>query len=164
VIQDAIRAAKLDPDLYNAVEHDRSYTWRALVLVLIVSAASGIGSAIGLEGVSRIEGPVTDTITGVIGWVLWSASAAFIGTRLFAGTTDLGEMLRVLGYAQAPRIIGIIPLLGPVGWAWALVAGVVAVREGQEVTTGKAAVVVVTGGSVVVVLNWLAALVFGRLL
>jgi hypothetical protein len=164
VIQDAIRAAKLEPDFYNAIEHDRSYTMRALVLVVIVSAASGIGSAIGVEGVSRIEGPVTDTITGLAGWFLWSASAAFIGRRFFAGTTDLGEMLRVLGYAQAPRIIGIIPLLGPVGWAWALVAGVVAVREGQELTTGRAALVVVTGGAVVVLLNWFAALVFGRML
>lgn len=164
MIQDAIRAAKLDTDFYNAIEQDRSYTLRALILVVIVSAASGFGSAIGFEGVSRIEGPVTDTAAGLLGWLLWSASAAFIGTRFFAGTTDFGEMLRVLGYAQAPRIIGVIPLLGPVGWAWALVAGVVAVREGQELTTGKAAVVVLTGGGVVVLLNWFAALVFGRLL
>ena len=37
MIGDAIRAARLDPDLYNAIEHDRSYTVRAMVLVVVVS-------------------------------------------------------------------------------------------------------------------------------
>jgi hypothetical protein len=144
MIGDAIRAARLDPDLYNAIEHDRSYTVRAMLLVVVVSAASGLGSAIAVDGVDMIEGSLSYTVTGLVGWVMWSASASLIGRRLFAGTTDLGQMLRVLGYAQAPRIIGIVPFLGPVGWAWALV-------------------VVVTGGAAAVLLTWLATLVFGWL-
>jgi hypothetical protein len=161
VIRDAVRAARLEPDFYNSIEHDGTYTIRALLVVLVVSAASGLGSAIAVEGVDVVEGPLSYVVTGLVGWLLWAASAMFIGRRLFAGTTDLGEMLRVLGFAQAPRIIGIVPFLGPVGWAWALIAGVVAIREGQEITTGKAAIVVVTGGAAAVVLTWVATAVFG---
>jgi hypothetical protein len=40
------------------------------------------------------------------------------------------EMLRVVGFAYTPQVLGIIPCLGPfVGLLWSLVAGFVAVRH-----------------------------------
>jgi Uncharacterized protein conserved in archaea len=45
-------------------------------------------------------------------WVVWSAVTYWIETSLFEGKADLGEMLRVVGFAQAPLILAIIPCLG----------------------------------------------------
>ena len=56
----------------------------------------------------------TNMVVAVIGWIVWAATTTVIGTRVFCGTTNFGEMLRVLGYAQAPRVIAVVPLLGPV--------------------------------------------------
>ena len=77
-------------------------------------------------------------LLAIIGWIVWAVITWWIGGRIFKGTTDVGEMLRVLGFAQAPRVIGVIPFLGPVAAVWVLVASVVAIREGLDFSTGRA--------------------------
>ena len=74
----------------------------------------------------------------LLGWTVWAATTGFIGSRVFGGTTDFGEMLRVLGYAQSPRVIAIVPFLGPVAGVWTLVASVVAIRQGLDFDTPRA--------------------------
>ena len=75
---------------------------------------------------------------GLVGWVVWAGLTMWIGTQFFGGTTNFGEMLRVLGFAQAPRALAFIPFLGFVAAIWAFVASVIAIREGHDFTTGKA--------------------------
>lgn len=161
IVKDAIDAARLNTPFYNRIEHDPAYTQRALVVVVLVSAASGVGAGIWVNGVTVAEGVATNTLTGVVGWFVWSAMAAVIGSRLFGGTTDLGQMLRVIGFAFVPRIFGAIPALGPVGWVWTIVAAVVAIREGQEFSTARAIATMVGGGLVAVALTWAATALVG---
>jgi hypothetical protein len=84
-----------------------------------------------------------------LGWLIWSAATYFIGTRLFGGQATLGEMLRVIGFAQAPKLLTlllIIPCLGTilelVGTIWALVASFVAIRQGLDLSNGRTLVTV----------------------
>jgi hypothetical protein len=143
MIENAIRAARLDTDFYNTVENDPSYTQQAALLVVIVGALSGLGAAFVNDG---FIGPLIGGVVGaLIGWVVWSFVADLIGRSVFDGESDFGQMLRVLGYAQAPLALGIIPYVGFIGSIWALVASVVAIREGQDFTTGKAIGTVVVG-------------------
>lgn len=177
MIRNLLRAMSLDVDLYNHVEAAPELTGQAFLVVVVANTMASIGTWIGLEFSvgDQITGffnrwigfgssPLTDeggflVVVGVGvlvatgGWVVWAFVTALVGSRLFKGTTNFGEMLRVLGYAQSPRVIGIIPLLGPVGSVWALVASVVAIREGQEFDTWRA---IVTAG--VGWLAWFAAL------
>jgi uncharacterized membrane protein len=67
-------------------------------------------------------------------------------------------MMRVLGYATAPRLLGLlgfIPCIGwifPIaGWILALIAGVIAIREAMDFDTGNAIITVV--------ISWAAAFV-----
>ena len=159
MIQNMIRAAKLDVGFYNTVEHDASYTGQAFGVVVLTSALVGIGNWLTIR--RGFFGIVIGTIIGgIIGWVIWAAITSFIGTRFFGGTADVGEMLRVLGFASAPRALGVIPffLFGFVGAIWALIASVVAIREGLDVSTGKAIGTTIVGWLVVVVLSaiWFA--------
>ncbi len=80
----------------------------------------------------------TNMVVAVIGWIIWAATTTVVGTRVFGGTTNFGEMLRLLGYAQAPRIIALVPLLGPVAGIWTLVASVIAIRQGLDFDTPRA--------------------------
>ncbi len=143
MLENAIRAARLDVDFYNTVESDPGYTQQAALLVVIVSTLTGIGNAFVYRGF--LWPIVWSIIVGVVGWLVWSWIADIVGRNVFDGQSNFGEMQRVLGFAQAPLALGIIPFLGWVGSIWALVASVVAIREGQDFTTGKAIGTVIVG-------------------
>lgn len=162
-----VRAAQLDVAFYNEVEADTSLNSQALLVVIIVAIASGLGSLFGgLIGGRGLGTAITALIVGilltVLGYYIWAYLTLLIGTRLFGGTADLGEMLRVIGYANTPNALGFfsfIPILGGlialVGSLWALVAGVIAVREALDLDTGKALLTVLIGWLVVFIVSLL---------
>ncbi len=129
----------LDVGFYNEVERDTRATLPAGIVVVIATGLGGIGSAIATEA-NLVLGMLGGALTGVIGWVVWSAIALLVGRGIFGGTADLGEMVRVIGFAYTPLAIGFIPWLGFVGAMWKLVAAVIAIREGLDFSTGKAVV------------------------
>src|SRR5215203_5823413 len=124
-------AALLDVATYEEVEHDNGATGQAAVVVIIVAVCSAIG-AVWRGGPSIIMGPVS----AILGWLLWSAITYVIGDKLLGGTATWGELLRTLGFAQAPGVLmifGIIPILGgmvrAVAAIWMLFTGIVAIRQ-----------------------------------
>ena len=107
------------------------------------------GTAVEITPVRKVDHMVIGN--GGCGPITKQLQSAYFG--LFNGTTDMGEMLRVLGFAQAPRVIGVIPFLGPVAAIWVLVASVVAIREGLDFGTGRAIGTAIGGWLVWVVLQ-----------
>ena len=158
MLENAIRAARLDVEFYNTVEKDTSLTGQAGMLVAIVSLLSGIGN--GLATGSLIAQAIGAVVAGLVGWVIGAFIIDWIGRSFFDGESDFGQMQRVLGYAQAPRAIGVIPFLGWIGLIWALVATVIAVREGQDFSTGAAIVTVLLGWLVTVILSGIVFAIF----
>ena len=150
-------AARLDVATYEEVEHDASATGQAAVVVAIVAVASAIG-AIGGDG----AGPIGALIGAVIGWLVWAGITYLIGDKLLGGTASWGELLRTLGFAQSPGVLfvlGIVPLLGGIVRAvvgiWILIAGVIAIRQALDFSTGKAILTVILG--------WLAMMLLAML-
>jgi len=150
-------AALLDVATYEEVEHDNDATGQAAVVVVIVAVCTAIG-AIWRGGPSIIAGP----ITAVLGWLLWSAITYIIGDKLLGGTATWGELLRTIGFAQSPGVLmifGIIPILGGavrvVVAVWLLVAGIVAIRQALDFSTGKAVVTALLGWVAMVALAFL---------
>jgi hypothetical protein len=133
-----IRASKLDVNLYEEVEADKSAMGQAVAVVIISSVAAGIGS-IGFFG---IRGLIFGTIGALIGWVVWAFLAYIIGTKLLPEPqtkSDMSEMMRTIGFAASPgviRILAFIPFIGPilsfVAGIWMLVAMVIAVRQALD--------------------------------
>lgn len=169
----AIKASLLDVEFYNQVEQDTSLNQEALTVVIIVSALSGIGALLGTifgpgSVGSGVAGLVIAVVMGIIGYYIWAYLTWWLGTNLFQGTADVGELLRTLGYASAPRALGFfafIPclggLVGLIGAVWSLVAGVIAVREALDFDTGKALITVVIGWVIVTVITLVLAAIFG---
>jgi hypothetical protein len=144
MIQNMLRAARLDGAFYRTVEEDETYTGQAAVVVLVVSVLSALGVWFVVDR-SFFRVVILGVITAVLGWLVWAGLTYWVGVRLMGGTSDYGEMLRVTGFAQSPRVLGIIPFLGWIGAIWALVATVFAVREGLDVSTGQAILASVVG-------------------
>lgn len=148
MIERMIGAAKLDAATYEEVEADQSAISQAVIVVVLAAIAGGIG-AIG-DGFTAIFMRVTMLL---IGWIVWATLTWLIGTKLLAEpqtNADLGQMLRVLGFAYVPLLLLIltfIPLLGWLIWLvaylWTIACFVVAVRQGLDYTsTGRAVGVV----------------------
>jgi hypothetical protein len=133
-------AALLHVDVYEEVEADTTATGQAAGVVAIVAICSAIGGIGG--GAQAVFGGL---IAALVGWLLWAGMTYMIGDKLLGGTATWGELLRTLGFAQAPGmlfLLGIIPRIGSVVIVivafWLLVTGVVAIRQALDFGTGRA--------------------------
>jgi hypothetical protein len=133
-------AAMLRVATYEEVEHDHTATGQAATVVAIAAVAQAIGS-VGQGG----PGILGALFGQLFGWAIWAGLTYLVGTRLFGGTADWGELLRTVGFSQAPlvlAVLGFVPLLGGfIRFAlaiWVAVAGVIAVRQALDISTGKA--------------------------
>ena len=147
MVERMIRAAMLQNAVYEEVEADEGLTGQAAGVVAVVAVARGIG-AFG-EGAGFIVGGV---VTALVGWLIWAGVTYLIGDKLLGGTATWGELLRTLGFAQAPGVLfvaGIIPFLGGLvefaAAIWVLAAGIVAIRQALDFGTGKALLTAVLG-------------------
>ncbi|HEU0053563.1 MAG TPA: YIP1 family protein [Longimicrobium sp.] len=144
-------AAMLDVSVYEEVEADQNATGQAAAVVTIVAICGAIGAI--NEGGKGIIGAV---IGALVGWLIWAAPTYVVGTLLFRGTATWSELLRTLGFAQAPGVLyalGIVPLFGGLISAvvalWTLVTCIVAIRQALDISTGKAIVTAIIARLVV---------------
>ncbi|MAA74572.1 MAG: hypothetical protein CMN28_07690 [Salinisphaeraceae bacterium] len=142
-------AAALDAKTYEAVEHDESATLQAGAVVVMSAVCMGLGRGAG-------EGALIGAVVALLGWLIWASTVWLVGTKLLPAPrteADIGQLLRTLGFASAPGIVGIagvVPLLGGLALLaaniWMLCANVVAARQALDYeSTGRAIGVVVLG-------------------
>ncbi|MFO8037244.1 MAG: Yip1 family protein [Anaerolineales bacterium] len=172
MIDRVLRAAKLDVDFFKEAEADPSLNQEALMVIVLVSAISAVGSFIsglmgGKIGAALIALIIT-VILGVVNYYIWGYLTHFIGSSLFDATSEPGEVLRVLGYASGPRVLGFfsfIPcvggLVGLIGAIWALVAGFIGVREALDLDTGKTLITVIIGWAVIMIITFAVSSIIG---
>lgn len=133
-----LRAAKLDPHLYEEVEADKDLFGQAVLVVVLASVAAGLGN-IAQGGAA---GVLLMTVLALVSWLIWAYLTYIIGTKLLptANTkADYGQLLRTIGFSSAPgtiRVLGIIPGLAGIVFTaaniWMLVAMVIAVRQALD--------------------------------
>jgi hypothetical protein len=164
LIERMIRAARLDPGLYNEVEQDETATGQAAAVVLIVAVCALIGGAMSAD---RTHSLIGAALNAIVVWLVWSFVVLVVG-RLLGGTADFGEVMRTLAFARTPAILYLfssIPILGGfaslAAWIWTWLATVVAVREAMDFDTGRAVITVVLPTIILIIVAGLAALVFG---
>jgi hypothetical protein len=149
---------KLSASTFEEIEHDTSLTLPAAIIVLLVSVVSGVGNGLfnGFIHQNFISGFLGSLIGVLLGWLLWSTVTWLVGTRFFKGEADLGQMLRVIGFAYAPLIFSIIPCVGGlIGIIWAIAAGFIAIRQGLDLDDTKAFFTVVVGALAYILLTGL---------
>tara|TARA_Y100000817_G_C16709466_1_gene478572 strand:- start:291 stop:812 length:522 start_codon:yes stop_codon:yes gene_type:complete len=131
------RAIKIDADLYEEVEKDKSATLQAGLVVVLSSLAAGVG-AINLGASNFLLAP----IMSLVSWYVWAYIIYFVGVKLFPEKntkSNHGELLRTIGFSSAPgiiRIFGVTPDLMTVTFVgsafWMLACMVVGVRSALD--------------------------------
>jgi hypothetical protein len=136
-INRVFRAIKIDVELYEEVEKDKSATLQAGLVVVLSSLAAGVG-ALQLGASNFFLAPVVSLLS----WYIWAYIIYFVGVKLFGGPTtksNHGELLRTIGFSSAPgliRVFGFTPDLMTVTFIgsafWMLACMVVAVRSALD--------------------------------
>lgn len=162
-----IRAARLDPEIYEEVEEDSNAMGQAMAVVVMSSVAAGIGGSH-----FNLTALFFGVLAALAGWYIWAFLTFLIGTRLLPEPqtqADMGQMLRTIGFASSPgliRIFAFLPVLGGfvsvIAWFWMLAAMVVAVRQALDYQgLGRALGVCLIGWLVQVALAIAVVAVFG---
>lgn len=153
-----MRAAKLDVNLYEEVEADKTAMGQAVTVVILSSVAAGLG------GIAKagMGGLVVGAVAALVGWLIWAYLTYLIGTKLLPEPqtkADYGELLRTIGFSSSPgiiRVLGIIPglfwIVSTVASVWMLVAMVIAVRQALDYSNTLRAVGVCAIGWVIQIL------------
>jgi hypothetical protein len=152
MIERLFRAMRLEGLFYREVAEDASLDRESTLLVILVTLIASMGELTG-KGGSWLAylGTVANSL--LLGWLLWAAVAWFVGSKVLGGEGSLAGMLRGLAYASLPRLLGVFAGLPFIGWLFGLVAGIlsliagiIAIREGMSVDTGKAIIIALLGG------------------
>jgi hypothetical protein len=140
-----IGAAKLDVRIYEEVEGDTNATGQAMGVVLLAALANAIGSGLGGLGPFVVVG-----IGALIGWAISAFTIYIVGAKLWPESqtrADVGELMRTMGFAQAPgllRVLGSLPGVSSFVLfcisIWLLVTMVVAVRQALDYSSTPRAV------------------------
>jgi len=87
-------------------------------------------------------------VGSIIGWMVWSFLTWILGTMIFKApetSATYGELLRTIGFAHSPLILGFFIFVPGIGilifygvGIWALIAGVIAVRQALDFSTWRA--------------------------
>jgi hypothetical protein len=140
-LANAIQAAVTDPALRR----------RASDLAGKIRTEDGIGTALGVNFVGSF---IRQLISAFVAWLIWAAVTYFVGTSLF----------KVLGFAQAPGLLVIIPICGAfVGWLWTLACSFIAIRQGLDIDNTSAFFTAVIALIVVILVNVVIGLILGAL-
>ena len=146
-----VRAAKLESDLYEEVEADKSANKQAFLVVVLFTIAMSVGEAIAIKLFGTEELKDVFFVWSLLGalianmsfFLIFSLLTYWVGSTILKGpetSADWGELIRTLGFSTSPGVLGIlsvIPLLGLVVRIWMIITAVIAVRQALDFTTGR---------------------------
>ncbi|MFO7683232.1 MAG: YIP1 family protein [Chloroflexota bacterium] len=170
---------RLSGDTFEDIEADKGATGQAAIVVFVVALLSGIGAYVNSSAVidmSSVMGSLqsfdmastgsplgafmNEFVGAFVAWFVWALMTFLIGGKLFGGDTNIGEMLRVIGFAQAPRLLAVfsfIPCIGFIlvvaGWMMALIATVIAIQRGTDLDSFKSFGAVILSFIAVLIVN-----------
>jgi hypothetical protein len=124
------------------------------------------------RAIGGLDGGSTHVLSGLMTalsmWLVWAGITYLIGDKMLGGTATWGELLRTLGFAQAPGLLAVVGVFGPLSGVtelvvsiWLLVTGIVAIRQALDFGTGKAILTAILGWLSAIAVAILIALAIG---
>jgi len=124
MLQQMLRAARLDRRVYTELVFDDYATGNAILVVAAVYAVIALASALsGIPGIS-LTGVLLVVFGGVIGWLVIGGALWLAGVKLLDGQARFQTVVRLVGFAHTPLLIMAIalPLPSPASTAVAIAA------------------------------------------
>ncbi len=151
------KALALNTNFYENARDTPQTRRLALTVVILAALSHVLGSAVILL-ISLATPPVLlvsllmNVLSVIAGYYFWTFTIWKIGQWLKPIDPTYGDLLSPIGFAYAPQILNfltLIPLLGrPIELVlavWSLLAVIVAVRQGLDISTRQAALICLVG-------------------
>jgi hypothetical protein len=151
------KALALNANFYENARDTPQIRRLALTIVILAALSHVLGSAVILL-ISLATPPVLlvsllmNALSVIAGYYFWTFTIWKIGQWLKPIDPTYGDLLSPIGFAYAPQILNfltLIPLLGrPIELVlavWSLLAVIVAVRQGLDISTRQAALICLVG-------------------
>ena len=146
-VERMVGAAFLNVDTFEEVEHDRNATGQAATVVAIVAVARGVGAA-----GSGVVAASAAAVGALVMWATWAGICYLVGVHFFGGKATWSQLLRTLGFAQAPGVLWFFAFIPILGWPlfallplWVAVAGFIAVRQALDIGNTKTILTILVG-------------------
>ncbi|MCL1468820.1 YIP1 family protein [Argonema galeatum] len=151
------KALALKGDFYENARNTPKTQRRSLTIVILAAVSHALGSAVILL-INRATLPILvlalliDGLSVAGGYYFWTLTISKLGQWLKPNHVSYKDLLIPIGYAYSPQSLNfltVIPLLGrPIELVlsvWSLLAVIVAVRQGLDITTRKAWLICLVG-------------------
>lgn len=141
MLQRMLGAAALNRHTFEEIESDRGAIVQALVVVVIVAAATAVGGVLD-AGEEWIRGVGFGVARGVLLWALWALGAWVIGGTILKTqdtSANWAEVARCTGFAQTPGLFNALAFLDDFGrpiliavFIWQFAAMLIAIRASLD--------------------------------
>jgi hypothetical protein len=147
----------LNGDFYENARNTANNRRTALTIVCLAAFSRLLGSAVILL-INRVTIPTLflglfiDALSTICGYYFWTFAVLKVGQWLKPIDPTYQELLSPIGFAYAPQVLNfvtLIPLLGRhlelLLSVWSLLAAIVAVRQGLDISTRRAGLICMVG-------------------
>jgi hypothetical protein len=146
LIDRVVGVVRLELPTYEAIKRDPGAMGQAALVVLLTGVATNVWvAAFAPRGAVNALGGI---VLAFVAWGLFAVLVWWLGRRWFSPTwapPDLGQLLRLTGFATAPTFLNLFGFVPLIGWLvlmiasiWSLITAYTAVRVGLATTEGKA--------------------------
>lgn len=155
---------RLESWVFRDIAGDPNATWQAVLVVALAALANGIGRLGG--GLGGLLGGI---LSALVGWGVFCIAAWLIGQRVAPWSAPTpSRLVRLVGFAQAPKLLAVFGFLPLVGWFFGavaallfLVVAIVALRIAFEIDFVRAIVIGVAAIAVSEIVLLLLRAIFG---
>lgn len=154
------RALLLDRRPFTEAFFDSNAMADSAILVSLVAAVTYVATVFVSAGSFSVTGLFGSVIAGIISWLILGFATWLAATKLFNGSGRPQTMLGLQGLAVLPLLLELFPIGAAIGLVWYLVILVIATREAVSLPTREAAVAVLIGFAIAVVVRLLIGVPF----
>jgi hypothetical protein len=159
-IKDGIELIKLNTSVADKLAKDKA----AFGMGVLFFAIAGVASAIGmLNFIGIVVMPILEVVGSFIG-----VGILHLLAMIFGGKAKFGQYYGVLGIGALISWISVIPIIGVflsmLAGLWMIVMAIVITKTVHQLSTGKAAAVVLIPVAIVMIISFVLAAMFVALL
>ena len=135
-----LKSLKFDKSVYIEAKNKPGFLRFSLLIVLLVSLCTGIGT-INLTNDSSV---IRDLLSSIIGWLIWTSIIFVIGVKLLKNSSTFSQLARTLGLAYSPGVLNILGLISfisipvlAITSIWTVISFIFALKHALEISAEK---------------------------